>query len=142
MNITLTDGTIVSTNDVVFDSGSYRFYYGDQDITSLIHQRDKLNNWSEFDPKTASLFAYNQQQIALNKPKNTVDPYDTTGAGTSTAGNLWDQLTTDPLAAPLEAADREVKTLTANSLKSVFGSITGWLVLGAIGLYLFLKFRK
>lgn len=142
MIITLLDGTQVDTNDVVFDSGSYTFNYGDQDISSLITQADKLNNWSDFDPKTASLFAYNKQQTQAGLASNIVDPFDTSGAGTSTLGNFASQIVTDPLAAPLESADKELTTITTNTAKSILSSYTGLIILAVVGIYLWLKFKK
>lgn len=55
---------------------------------------------------------------------------------TSTADILGKQLATDPLGAPLAAADK----IASNSLKDFFGGSFGWtvLIIGGIALFLYL----
>lgn len=58
----------------------------------------------------------------------------------STASILWGQLTTDPLGAPLDAANKALSTLSANTLLAFFRNPMVLLVVVLIGAGIFINF--
>lgn len=143
--ITLMDGRTVAVSDITFDTSTYHFFYGGEDVTNLITRADKVANWSNFDVTVDNNRIFNEDDASTSNLGAVSDiqaGVDATSAGqvgtTSTLDNLTTQLTTDPLSAPLASAD----TLLTNSLKSWFSSYTGWLVLALLGVFLWWKFIR
>lgn len=74
-----------------------------------------------------------QQYLSDLRRKNTTRQW----GSESTAGNLFDQLTTDPLSAPLESANRQLGLAVWNVVKNPFVLV----VVLAVGFYYFGGFR-
>lgn len=145
--ITLLDGRQIDPASVNFDTSTYHFYYGGEDITNLIRRADKIATWPNFDMTVDNNRIFNEDVAAqgnanLGAVQNILGGVDATSTGqvgsTSTFGNFYNQITTDPLNAPLASADNLLK----NSLASLFKSWTGWLILGAVALFLYIKLKK
>lgn len=117
MDIQLLNGTTVDTDAINFDKSTYQFYLGSENLTDLIRRIDK-RRFSGFDDTTENLRVYK-----LAHP----DAMDT--GPTTIWGNFWNQISTDPLEAPVELLERKV----GGALDSTTGKIAIVLVvIGAI----------
>lgn len=106
---TLIDGTVVNSSDVVF-TPPYEFALTDgTDITENMFTKDKLL-YDNFDLTAYNNYLYTQK-------------YESTHGGsqppalgsTSTLSNFVTDVTTDPLAAPLNALDSGVKQVIGST---------------------------
>lgn len=99
--ITLLDNRTVDTDNVSFNRDIYHFRLNDtgEDITAKIRRRDKENNWTGFDATKDNERLYVENYVLEH---GVLPP---TVGSTSTWAVLANQLLTDPLGAPLEAAD-------------------------------------
>jgi hypothetical protein len=132
MMITLLNGTVVDTADIVFNTSDYSFTLsnagGTQDVTLQITEADKEANWPNWDLTTWNNIYYT----------NYLYPQTHGGAAapavgsTSTLTNFMTQIETDPLAAPLQSAD----TLVGNTVKTLIGSsaVQTIVIFGALAL--------
>jgi len=124
--VTLTDGSIIDFNSIIYDPSSFIFSDSSNgDDISLIVPIAIKRQFPDFDAA-----AYNEHYLAIH------DPSLRRPGSTATLVNFWDQVTTDPLAAPL--ADANV--IAKNSVKDLIGSPAVWLV--AVGVVLILIARK
>lgn len=115
MQITLLNGSTVDTDAIVFDKETYQFYLGSENLTNLIRIVDK-RRFNGFDDTTEYQRIYN-----LSHP----DAPQTGPQGIW--ANFWQQITTDPLDAPVELLQEKV----GGALDSTTGKIA--LALVAIG---------
>lgn len=99
MRITLLNGRQAWTEEITFDPGNYHFYWGARnlDITDSM-TREQKRTFEGFDDETENRRLY--ADAHGGQDFNTGD--------TTIWGNWWDQMTTDPLAAPLDALDTGV----------------------------------
>lgn len=107
--ITLIDGRIVDENSVEFNSGTYHFLLNGEDITDNIYRKDKENFYG-FDATKDNERIY-QEKYALAHGGKSAPPV----GSTSTLGNFWDQMTSDPLQAPIETLNHTVAKITGSS---------------------------
>lgn len=108
-------------DDIYFDVPSHHFYYAGADVTDGIARQEKMM-FAGFNVEKDNLRLYNEK-----------NPGAGATGDTTIWGNFWDQIFTDPLAAPFESADK--------SIASVTGSVSGKLLLaaGIIGLGVYFK---
>jgi hypothetical protein len=123
MIVTLLDGNTVDSSSIVFDDRSYHFYIGATDITRDLRRVDKLELVPNFDVERDNIRA---SQEAHGKTLQEYVPLQTN------AGVIFvDQITTDPLAAPLESVDSAVKkVLSSTGVKKIL--IVGIVVLAVV----------
>lgn len=126
-SVSLLDGRTIDAGDVRFDEGSYHFYYNGVDVTNLLTQNNKAANFPRFDRARDNLRAYEESYT-----KRMGTPPPPTG-DTSLMSNFVKQITTDPVAAPLEAFDRAVENVKQSTGIQAIGTIAGiglliWLV--------------
>lgn len=118
-----TDGNNYDVKLISFDPDTYHFTYGDseKDISNVLYSKDKQLLVPNFD-----LQLENNRRASENgdyKPGG-VQPLET-----NTGTILVDQLTTDPLAAPLEALNSGFDKIVANSgVRKI--ALLGFLALG------------
>lgn len=112
MNITLISGRVVDSDVVEFDPATHTFTLNGADITDDIRRNDKRKFVG---------FSDEQENLRWFKKNNPNAPE--TGS-TSTLGLFWDQITTDPLDAPLDALDAGVNKILGNtSVKIILGVV-------------------
>ena len=130
MTIALLDGMSVDSKDIRFDSQNYHFFVGDNDITELIRRADKRALVPGFDDDIENRRVYAERVFTPDVQGDQPAPI----GSTSTWGNFWNQVTTDPLDAPLDALDAGVKKLVASSgvQKIVIVAVIGLLIYGFI----------
>ncbi len=126
MNITLISGRVVDSDVVDFDPATHLFTLEGQDITDDIKRNDKRKFVG---------FSDEQENLRWFKKNNPNAPE--TGS-TSTLGLFWDQITTDPLDAPLDAADAAVQDILGRTSTKI---ILGGIALVVVG-YIAWKFSK
>lgn len=126
--ITLIDGRTVSRDNIRFEPSSQRFYLEvpgltSEDITSDVYRADK-NTFSGFDVELDNIRLSNERATGVINTGEIPGPLND-----STASIFLQQITTDPLAAPLETLD--------NTAKQIFGSfgIQTILIVAAIALF-------
>lgn len=125
MNVTLLDGRTVDSQDLTFHPENYHVYYNGEDVTNNMRQSDKAAIWSDFSRATDNERSYAEKYVRENG-------HNPPPAGSSsTFVNFWQQITTDPLAAPLETLDTTVSKLTGNS------TIRWVLIIAAVGVGLY-----
>lgn len=111
MNITLISGRVVDTDNIAFDVPTHLFTLDGQDITDDIKRNDKRKFVG---------FSDEQENLRWFKKNNPNAPE--TGS-TSTLGLFWDQITTDPLDAPLDALDSGIQNILGRtSTKIILGT--------------------
>ena len=126
-SVSLLDGRTVDAGDIRFDQSSYHFYYNGVDVTNSLTQNVKAANFPKFDRARDNLRAYEESYTArMGKPP------PATG-DTSLMSNFVKQITTDPIAAPLESFDRAVEKVKQSTGIQAVGTIVGigliiWLV--------------
>lgn len=128
MKITLLDGREEDAADIFFDADTYHFtlHPSGEDITEQIRRADKLAMVSGFDQDRENRRVYEERSHPGSKPLGS----------TSTAENFFEQITTDPLAAPLASLDAGIKKLFSSSgVKTIA-------VVALIGLVAFLLVRQ
>lgn len=98
-----------AVDQISFDSDTYHFTYGDAeaDITSDITRADKLLLVPDFDVTKENYRLSNEKRTGLGAP-GSLEPLET-----STAKIFVDQVTTDPLAAPLDTLNKTFDKLIA-----------------------------
>ncbi len=117
--LTLTNGESVLVDAIDFNATTYLFKIGNRDITNLIRRADKNYYFPEFDPL--------RDNIRLSTGNATTAQLET-----STGRIFLEQITTDPLDAPLDAFDAAVdKVIGSSGIQTV-------LIVGFIGLGLLL----
>jgi hypothetical protein len=134
MNITLVNGTVINTSDIFFNPDNLAmnrapvFTYIPTGLN--LDNQIRLADMSGFEGWNGEAWTtYRLAHPAFGTPVLT--PQQPTGVG----GILFDQLTTNPLAAPLDALSAGVKQIFASpGVKSLL-----WLGVGAIVLVLLLK---
>lgn len=123
MNITLISGRVVDTEVIEFDPATHLFTLNGQDITDDIKRNDK-RKFVGFSDEAENLRWFK---------KNNPNAPDT--SSTSTLGLFWDQITTDPLDAPLDALDAGVNKILGNtSVKIILGVV-------AVGVVAYIFYR-
>ena len=135
MIITLLDGRTEDTGNVFFDPATYVFkdIASGEDLSNLIRFADK-SNFPGWDAAKQLAFTSNNSQGIANTPENTLTPGETPG----TLSNFWTQLTTDPLAAPLDSLNKGIdKLVQAPAILKV-----GVAAVVVIGIVLILRSKK
>lgn len=130
--ITMLDGRRIDSDDLTFDRESMRFSLSGIDVTNNIKQADKVANFPGFDRAKDNERAYVEAYV---KSRGQVPP--STGS-TSTLGIFTKQITTEPLAAPLESLDKTVGQIARSSgvQTIIITAIIGY------GLYLYFQSRR
>lgn len=125
--ITLLDGRSVQVSNIFFNPDNYHFTLSPtgEDITNKIRRSDKLSNWNNFDPET--------DNIRLSTGNSNTEPLNE-----STTSIFVDQITSDPLSAPLETLNNVIdKVIAAPAIKKLaIGAAIG------LGIYLIIKISK
>lgn len=110
MTITLLDGRSVDTANITYNPARFTFIYrtpdGFEDVTNNLRLID-MARFPAFDQVS---FLQNRSYQARPGPKP---------GSTSTFVNFWEQITTDPLAAPLEGAGN----LFSRGVEGIFGNV-------------------
>ena len=109
MTFTLTDGRQVDSTGIYFDANTYHFWLGSEDITNKVKRADKISNWAKFDATVDNERLYAEKYVRENGKQP--PPV----GSTSTFKLFVNQITTDPLSAPLEALDKGFKQISGNS---------------------------
>jgi len=128
MLIQLLDGRQVESSNVFFDDTNYSFKLGGtgEDITRLIRAVDK-QTFAGFDQTVYNDIVYVQ---GYQRTHNGALPANVGSA--STWSNFVQQITTDPLAAPLQALDSTVNQILGST------GVKTLLIVAALGLAIFL----
>lgn len=131
MTIELLDGRMVDSGDLSINRTTYRVTNDDtaEDVTALVKQSDKVKVFWNFDRQRDNERASDDAAAARGEAPVRV-------GSTSIFGNFVEQIVTDPLAAPLEAADRTI----ARTTKSIFGTWSGRLIVIAVVVTAFIYF--
>jgi hypothetical protein len=126
--VSLIGGGQMDTKDVRFMQSTHRFFTADgEDITNKLYRADKKANWSGFDE------TFDNERLSVERYMREHNGQLPPNIGSSSVfWNLGKQLVTDPLGAPLDAAD----TFVENTLKSVVSSSAVWVVGGLVLAYL------
>jgi len=106
MTITLLDGRMIESETLAFDPETYHFTLSAEDVTDLIRRADKLAIIPYFDADIE-----NNRIFAENWARTHGGQQPAPIGSTSTWSNFWQQITTDPLAAPLETLNRGLNQL-------------------------------
>lgn len=130
MIITLLDGRTIPAAAITFNPDNQRAYLNatGEDLTRLIRQADKRAAFAGFDQSLTNELFF--KEANPNAPEV---------GSTSVTRNFFDQIFTDPLAAPADAAAGAVA-----SVKSAVTSQTGMIIAGAVilGLLVWILPRK
>lgn len=97
--IALMDNRKIDLALLQFNPDTYHFTIGNEDITNLIRRADKVRIIPNFDVDRENLRVFNEGTGAGSPPIGS----------TSTLTNFLQQITTDPLAAPIETAGRMIE---------------------------------
>ena len=97
MRAVLLNGSVIDTDAVEFNRETYHFYLGGVDITNQLKREDKREGFVDFDDSKDNLRVYNE-----------LHPGQAPTGPTTIWGNFVEQVTTDPLAAPVEMLERGV----------------------------------
>jgi hypothetical protein len=108
MIVTLLDGRTVDSSELVFHPDTYHVFFNGEDVTNNMRQYDKRQIWPDFDQSVDNERAYAERYF---REHGTQPP--PTGSS-STFVNFWQQIATDPLAAPLETLDATTSKLWEN----------------------------
>ena len=121
-------GRTVDERDLAFNARTYHFSLisTGEDVTDDIYRRDKLALVPDFDERQENY------RLSVEKPASgggrTATESDLRDLDESTGSIFADQVTSDPLAAPLEAVDKAVKqVLSSSGIKTI-------LILAALGI--------
>lgn len=128
--ITGISGKGYAVNGISFDAETYHFTYGetDVDITNDITRADKLLLVPDFDITKEN---YRLSSELGNYKPGGIQPLDD-----STASNFVKQITTDPLAAPLDTLNKTVdKLIAAPGLRKLA-------LLGFLGLAIYFALKQ
>ncbi len=125
MRVTLLDGRSVDSTELVFHPENYHVYYAGEDVTNNMRQSDKAAIWSDFDRAVDNERSYAEKYVRENG--HAPPP----AGSTSTFVNFWQQITTDPLSAPLETLNATAAKLTGNT------TIKWVLIIAAVGVGLY-----
>lgn len=120
------DGTTADTGKITFDPKSYHFAMAGQDVTNSIRFSDKEKYWSNFDG-TTDLYRITNEKNGGFGPAPALNE--------STLAEFGHLLATDPLSAPLAAANKGFNQAFANPFFWKVGAVA---LLG-IAVYAFAK---
>lgn len=128
--ITGISGATYNVHELEFDNESYHFTYGSysQDVTKDIKFADKLLLVPDLDQK--------KELLRVSSESGHYTPGGSTPLEESTAVILADQLTTDPLAAPLQALSNGFDEVIKNS------GVRKFALLGFLGLAIYFIVKK
>lgn len=134
MLINLLDGRQADTEVIDFDSGSYHFALNGEDVTNQIKQADKRKFYGfdvARDDDRIYVETYMHNHGGKAPPEVGSDSFIT---------NLYNQLTTRPLQAPLDDLNTFVKENVGDILAS--SGLQTIVLIGAAGLLAYLIIRK
>jgi hypothetical protein len=126
------DGTIISDELISFDPVSYRFTANDQEITAALPQSEKKRLVGSSFDVTKDLY----RMSALRSERRGVGSQGMEALPTSTASYFFEQIVTDPLAAPRESLGNQVNEIFANS--GIRKLLIAGVVVGGLGLFLYM----
>lgn len=125
------DGGAYDVSQIQFDPETYHFFYGptERDITNDILRSDKLLLVPEFDVRTENFRLSNEKRTGTGTP-GSLQPLEE-----STGKIFLEQVTTEPLKAPLETLTRTVDELIAN------GGLRKLALLAGVGVAVYLLIK-
>lgn len=104
--MTLLDGRTIDQSEVYFDPDALTWTAGNgEDLTWNLYFRDR-QNFADFDVQAWNDKVYQARYAAEHGGQNPAPV-----GSTSTLANFWDQITTDPLDAPLDSLNDFLKYL-------------------------------
>ena len=129
-------GRTLDERDLAFNARTYHFSLisTGEDVTNDIYRRDKLALVPDFDERQENY------RLSVEKPASgggrTGTESDLQDLNTNSGSIFVDQVTSDPLAAPLETVDKAVKQVLASS------GIRTVLILAALGIAAAIYLKK
>lgn len=134
MIVTLLDGRTVNSDELTFQPETYHVFWNGEDVTNNMRQYDKRQVFPDFDQSVDNERAYAEQYF---RQHGTQPP--PTGSS-STFVNFWQQISTNPLQAPLETLDATFAQVTGNkTIKTVLWIVGIGVALYAVSLLLKVK---
>lgn len=128
MILTLLSGNQIDSQNVNLDRRTYHVFVQGSDITDDLTHAQKLSLFSDFDVEKENNRIHNERGSGT---KYTLEPLET-----NTGKIFIDQITTDPLEAPLETLSNTVNKIVGNS------GVKKIALIAVVGIVLYLVLRK